>query len=153
MAIARVVSKRINEPKGKFSNALRVGGLLFISGQTGRLPDGAVGCKGDVVGQTRLALGRIQALCEAAGAGMTDILRLGVFCVQIADLDKIYSLWDEFFPGPPYPTDTFIGNVRLADPELLVEIEATVAIPKRTAKARPAARKAPTARAKAKKQR
>ncbi|MFN0043415.1 MAG: RidA family protein [Alphaproteobacteria bacterium] len=149
MAIARVISKRINEPKGRFSNALRVGDLLFISGQTGRLPDGAIGCKGDVVGQTRLALSRIQALCEAAGARMTDILRLGIFSVQIADLDKIYSLWDEFFPGPPYPTDTFIGNVRLADPELLVEIEATVAIPKRAAKAPSASRKAPAARTKA----
>ena len=139
MAIQRVVSPKIAEPKGKFSNAMRVGDLLFVSGQTGRHPDGTVGCKGDVTGQTRLAFSRVKALCEAAGAKMTDIVRLGIFCVQIADMEKIYSVWDEFFPGPPYPTDTFIGNVRLAHPELLVEIEATVAIPaKKAATAKPA---------------
>jgi enamine deaminase RidA (YjgF/YER057c/UK114 family) len=151
VAIQRVVSPKIAEPKGKFSNAMRVGDLLFVSGQTGRNSDGTIGCKGDVVGQTRLAFSRVRSLCEAAGAKMTDIVRLGIFCVQIADMEKIYSVWDEFFPGPPYPTDTFIGNVRLAHPELLVEIEATAAIPAR--KPIKAKRKAATKRRPARRRR
>jgi 2-iminobutanoate/2-iminopropanoate deaminase len=131
MSVERIISPKIKEPKGKFSNALRVGNLLFISGQTGRNPDGTIGAKGDVKGQARLALSRIKALCEAAGASMRDIARFGIFVVNINDGDKVYEVFDEFFDGPPYPTDTLLGNVRLAHPDLIVEIEATVAIPER----------------------
>jgi len=131
MPVERVTSPKIKEPAGKYSHAMRAGNLLFISGQTGRDPDGTITIKGDVKAQARMALSRIQELCRAAGAGMSDILRLGVFVVNIADGDKVYEVYDEFFKGPPYPADTLIGNVRLAHPDFLVEIEAVVALPGR----------------------
>ena len=124
----RVTAPGVSEHGVHWSQALRNGNLLFISGQTARLPDGRITALGDAKEQARVVLGRIRDLCLAAGATMDDILRLGIFVRDIRDVDRVYEVYDEFFSGPEYPTDTLIGGIQLAQPEFLVEIEATVAL-------------------------
>jgi 2-iminobutanoate/2-iminopropanoate deaminase len=124
----RVLSPNVAETGTHWSMALRAGNLLFISGQTSRQPDGSIGAPGDVAGQSRMALTKIQHLCEAAGATMEDIVKLTLLLRDIDDQDALYSVYPEFFSGRDFPTDTLIGNVHLARPEFLVEIEAIVAL-------------------------
>ena len=128
MPKVRLTSSNVAEPRGKWSHALRAGDLLFISGQTSRLPDGTITAQGDVREQARVALTRIRELCAAAGATMDAIVKLTILVKDIRDGDRVYEAYDEFFAGPDYPTDTLIGGVDLAEPEFLVEIEAIASL-------------------------
>lgn len=125
----RVLSPHVAETGTHWSQALRAGNILAISGQTSRLADGTIGAPGDVAGQARIAFTKIRHLCEAAGASMEDIIKLTLLLRDIDTQDQLYGVYPEFFSGDDYPTDTLIGNVHLARPEFLVEIEAWVAIP------------------------
>ena len=124
----RILSPNVAETGTHWSQALKTGNILFISGQTSRLPDGSAGAPGDVAGQARIAFTKIRHLCEAAGATMEDIVKLTLLLRDIDDQDALYSVYGEFFSGENYPTDTLIGNVHLARKEFLVEIEAIVAL-------------------------
>lgn len=125
----RILSPNVAETGTHWSQAIRAGNILSLSGQTSRLPDGSVGAPGDIAGQARIAFTKIRHLCEAVGASMEDIIKLTLLLREIDDQDALYSVYQEFFSGADYPTDTLIGNVHLARPEFLVEIEAWVAIP------------------------
>jgi 2-iminobutanoate/2-iminopropanoate deaminase len=125
----RVISPLVAETGTHWSMALKAANVLFISGQTSRQPDGSIGAPGDVAAQARIAFTKIRHLCEAAGASMEDIVKLTLLLRDIDDQDALYSVYPEFFSGKNYPTDTLIGNVHLALPEFLVEIEAIVALP------------------------
>ncbi len=125
----RVISPNVAEHGSHWSQALRANNLLFISGQTSRLPDGTITAIGDVKEQARVVFTRIRELCRAAGATMEDIVKLTILMVNIEDQGKVYEVYDEFFSGRDYPTDTLIGGINLARPEFLIEVEAIVALP------------------------
>ena len=70
---------------GAYSQAVRVGGLVFISGQIPLHPD-----TGELVGenaeaQIRRVFANLAALCDAAGGGINDIVKLNVYLVDLAD--------------------------------------------------------------------
>ena len=120
----RVKSPRVHEPPAKtFSQALRKGNHLFIAGQTARDPKGKVVGKGDAIRQARQVFRRIQALVEAAGGTLRDVLKLTVYITDIRDAAGVRAVRKEFFKGD-FPTSTLLCVAALADPDYLVEIEA-----------------------------
>jgi reactive intermediate/imine deaminase len=115
--------KGLNEPISHYTDAVRHGDLLFISGlapldETGKLVGGD-----DVAAQTRQIFLNMARILKAAGAGFEDVLRVTVYLTDIADRAKINPVRQEFF-GATRPASTLIGVNELVVPGMKVEIEA-----------------------------
>jgi 2-iminobutanoate/2-iminopropanoate deaminase len=117
----------LNEPVSHYTDAVRWGDLLFISGlapldQKGRLVGGD-----DVVAQTRQIFENMAKILAAGDAGFEDVLRVTVYLTDIADRTKINPVRQEFF-GHTRPASTLIGVNALVVPGMKVEIEAIVGL-------------------------
>ena len=123
----RVTSPRVPEPNLLYSQAFRAGDLLIMAGQVSVDQEGNLVGEGDIVAQTRQVWENIKALCEAAGATMDDVVKTTMYMVNVEDAAKVRHLREEYF-NEPYPASTLIGNIALARPELLIEIEAIVSL-------------------------
>ncbi|HEX4732858.1 MAG TPA: Rid family detoxifying hydrolase [Thermoleophilaceae bacterium] len=113
---------------GPYSHAVISNGLLFCSGQvpldpaTGELIDGGVG------DQTRRCLDNLSAVCEAAGAQLSDAVRLTVYAVDLpGDWADINDAYGSYFTSDP-PARAAIGVAALPK-GARVEIDAVVALP------------------------
>lgn len=111
-----------------WSNALRIGDELVMSGMTGHPATREAAESGEPLGayqQTLLVLNKIKALVEAAGGHIGNIYRLTVYVTQIADKDDVGRARQDFFAGQSvYPTSTLVEVSGLVFAELNVEIEA-----------------------------
>ena len=116
------------EPISHYTDAVRFGDLLFISGAAAFDSDGNVVGKGDVVTQTRVVLQNIRDALQAVGADMGDVLKVTVFLTDIGDRAAINPVRQEFF-GDAKPASTLFEVSALAVPDMLVEIEAVAGIP------------------------
>ena len=98
---------------------------LMVSGQTSVDGEGAPQHIGDMRGQMGLSLDNLQAVLEAAGMGLGDVVKLGVYTT---DLDAAMANFDllaqRFGPLGVRPPMTLLGVSRLALPPLMFEIEA-----------------------------
>ena len=109
---------------GPYSQAIRVGNLLFVSGQ---LPiDPATGLvPADVAAQTRQSLCNAKAILEAAGSSMDQVVKTTVFLSDIANFAPMNEVYAEFFTEP-YPARSAVA-VRDLPKGALVEIEVLAA--------------------------
>ena len=120
-------------PKGlaanpAFSPGVRVGELLFVSGQIAQGDDGQLVGAGDCAAQTRQVMARIRAIVEAAGATMSDVVKITTFLVNLDDYPAFSAVRSETFPDSP-PASSTVVVAGLVRPEFLVEVEAVVHIP------------------------
>lgn len=128
MAWKRILSSAVGEVEdGLWSNCIRAGDLLFVSGQVARSTTSA-NTAGEIVGdgeyeQSRYIFERIRHLVEAAGGKMSDIVKLNIYVVDIKKNREIWRARREFFSGD-FPTSTLVQVSALGRPEILVEIEA-----------------------------
>ena len=123
----------LNAPISHYTDAVRFGDLLFISGaapldEAGKLVGGD-----DVVAQTRQVFRNIEKILAAAGIGLGDVLKVTVYLTDIDDRARINPVRQEYF-GASRPASTLIGVSALAVPGMKVEIEAVAGIPPRTAR-------------------
>jgi 2-iminobutanoate/2-iminopropanoate deaminase len=122
--LKRITSREVAEPPPKsFSQCLVAGDTIYVSGQLARLEDGSVGGDGSMLSQATIALGRIKALLEAAGASMDDVAKLTIYVTDITKRPEINEARQKFFTGD-FPTSTLVEVSALAGPGLLIEIEA-----------------------------
>jgi enamine deaminase RidA (YjgF/YER057c/UK114 family) len=115
-------------PAGKtYSHCVIVeaGKTLYVAGQTSRDAQGNIVCKGDPAGQTRQTLENMKKVIEGAGGRMDDVAKTTVFITDIKYREAVGRVRREFFQGDP-PANTLLVVAGLADPALLVEIEAIV---------------------------
>jgi 2-iminobutanoate/2-iminopropanoate deaminase len=117
----------LSEPISHYTDAVRFGDLLFVSGAAPCDADGRVVGVGDVVEQTRQVLRNLRAILEIVGADLSDVLKVTVFLTNMADRTLINPVRQEFF-GDARPASTLIEVSALADPGMLVEIEAVAGI-------------------------
>ena len=128
MKIERVTSPHVAEPPpGRWSNALRVGDMLFISGMVSRAGDGRTIEGRDEYEQAKVIFGKIRSLVEAAGGAMTDVVKVTIYDVNIKNNTEVWRARQEFFDGD-FPCSTLVEVRSLASPEILVEIEAIACI-------------------------
>lgn len=111
-----------------FSPGVRVGELLFISGQVAQGNDGNTVGVGDCKAQTRQVMSRIRTIVEAAGASMADVVKITTFIIDIADYPAFSKVRSETFPNDP-PASSTVVVAGLVRPEFLVEVEAVAHIP------------------------
>jgi 2-iminobutanoate/2-iminopropanoate deaminase len=124
MDIKRITSPHVAEPPpGRWSNALRVGDMLFISGTVSRAPDGVTIQGNNEYDQAKIIFGKIRHLVETAGGAMTDVVKVTIYVVNIKKNTEVWRARQEFFTGD-FPCSTLVEVRNLATPEILVEIEA-----------------------------
>jgi 2-iminobutanoate/2-iminopropanoate deaminase len=124
MKIERITSPHVTEPPpGRWSNALRAGDMLFISGTVSRAADGVTIEGRNEYEQAKIIFGKIRHLVEAAGGGMSDVVKLTIYVVNIKQNTEVWRARQEFFSGD-FPCSTLVEVCSLATPEILVEIEA-----------------------------
>lgn len=124
MPKTRVTSPAVSEPPpGRWSNAIRAGEFLFVSGQVARSADGSRIEGAGEYEQSKLVFERIRALVEAAGATMDDVVKLTIFVVDIRKNTEVWRARREFFSGD-FPASSLVQVAALGSPEVLVEIEA-----------------------------
>ena len=125
----RVICAAVPDRPLLYSQAMKANGFVFLAGQGPIDAEDRLVGEGDVVAQARQAFLNIKALAEAAGAGMDDIVKLTVYLTDRANTAVVRPVRAEFFTAPDYPALTVVGNIGLASPEWLVEIEAVIALP------------------------
>ncbi|MFG1780696.1 RidA family protein [Micromonospora sp. NPDC049051] len=104
-----------------YARAVRVGPFISVAGTTAMGPDGPVGGP-DVAEQAREVLHRIRAALEEAGASLQDVVRTRVFVADVSEWERVGEVHSEFF-AEILPASTIV-EAKLADPRLLIEIEA-----------------------------
>lgn len=119
-----------SEPISHYTDAVRFGDLLFVSGIAPFDSDGEVVGEGDVVAQTRQVLQNLLNALRTVGADMSDVLKVTVFLTDVNDRAAINPVRQEFF-GDSRPASTLVEVSALVDPRMLVEIEAVAGIPER----------------------
>ena len=117
-----------SEPISHYTDAVRFGDLLFVSGIAPFDGEGNVVGDGDVVTQTRQVLQNLRDALRAVGADMGDVLKVTVFLTDVNDRAAINPVRQEFF-GDSRPASTLVEVSALVDPKMLVEIEAVAGIP------------------------
>ena len=124
MQIEKITSPKVPEPPpGRWSNALRVGDMLFISGTVSRAPDGVTIQGRDEYEQAKIIFAKIRHLVEAAGGAISDVVKMTIYVVNIKKNTEVWRARQEFFTGD-FPCSTLVEVRSLATPDILVEIEA-----------------------------
>ncbi len=109
-------------PAAPYSPAVRVGNLLFLSGQIGVVPGQGGGvAPGGIDAQTRQALENVRRLLETAGSAMERVVKCTVFLADIADYQAMNAVYRTFFPTDP-PARSAVAVAGLPA-NALVEIE------------------------------
>lgn len=110
---------------GPYSQAIKVGNLLFTSGQipinpaTGEIPEG-------VEAQAEQALTNVKNLIEAAGASIDNVVKTTVFIKDMNDFAAINAIYAKYFTEP-FPARSCVEVARLPK-DVLLEVETIVEI-------------------------
>jgi 2-iminobutanoate/2-iminopropanoate deaminase len=116
------------EPMSHFTDGVRGGGFLYVSGVIAVDADGRLVGGDDVVAQTRQVLENMRAILEAGGCGFEDVVKVTIFLTDIDDRPLINPLRQEAF-GSARPASTLVEVSRLVLPDAKVEIECVALVP------------------------
>lgn len=118
----------LSEPISHYTDAVRAGDLLFISGLVGVDGRGALVGGDDVAAQARQVFENMRAVLDEAGCRFEDVVKVTVYLTDVDDRPKINPVRRDFF-GDARPASTLVEASRLAVPGAKVEIEAVALIP------------------------
>ena len=117
-----IKTKNAPIPKGPYSQGIRVGNFVFISGQGPFDPDTGEPTGSDVESQTRQTLQNIKAIIEESGFSMQDAVSMMVFLKNVDDFPKMNEIYKDFFREKA-PTITIV-EANFVVPGVLVTIDA-----------------------------
>ena len=107
---------------GPYSQAVRFGKFLFISGQIPINPDTNETVKGSIEDQTTQVISNIKAILESAGMDLGDVVKTTLFLKSLEDFDKVNNVYKRFFKDNP-PARSTVEVSRLPK-DADIEIEA-----------------------------
>lgn len=116
-----------SNPDSPYSEAVKVGNLLFLAGQLGINRDNGELAPGGIQGETRQALENIKAIVEKNGGSMDQVPKCTVFLADIAEWASMNEVYVTYFPTNK-PARSAVGNSGLG-PDARVEIECIAALP------------------------
>jgi len=105
------------------SQGMRVGELLFVSGQVGIDEAGELVSLDDFDAQADQAFRNLSRVLEAGGSSLDRVVKVTIFLTDMTNFPKIVELRRRWFT-PPYPADTIVEVRSLYRPEVKLEIEA-----------------------------
>lgn len=113
---------------GPYSQAIRVGKLVYTAGQIALDPVTGIMVEGDIAAQTRQVLQNLQAVLEAAGTSLGNVVKTTVFLLDMAEFAAMNVVYGEFFTGkPPARSTVQVAALPLG---ARVEIEAMAVVRK-----------------------
>ena len=109
-----------------FSEAVRVGNLLFLAGKIGRTPGTRALAPGGIQGETKQTLENIREVLERRGSSMDRVVKCTVFLADISEWSAMNEVYVTFFPNnPPARSAMGVGGLAL---DARVEIECIAAV-------------------------
>ncbi len=117
-----------NAPKaiGPYSQAVKVGGLVFTAGQIALKPDGSF-LGGDIAGQTHQVMQNLSAVLAAAGSGVEHIVKSTCFLASMDDFAAFNEVYGSYLKGN-LPARSTVQVARLPK-DALVEVEVVARVP------------------------
>lgn len=106
---------------GPYSQGITIGDLIYTSGQLGLEAASGAFPEGGVAAQTAQSLRNVQAILEAAGSGLDQVVKTTVFLKDMNDFASMNEVYSTFFTKP-YPARSAVEVARLPK-DALVEIE------------------------------
>ncbi|HEX2994466.1 MAG: RidA family protein [Chloroflexota bacterium] len=108
-------------PIGAYSQGIRAGDFIFVSGQGPLDPATGKLIHGTIEEETARVLENIKLILEAGGATMADVVKAGVHLSDTADFEAFNKVYATYFPDPK-PARTTVGS-QLPRKDMLVEID------------------------------
>ncbi|MEQ6340926.1 MAG: RidA family protein [Gammaproteobacteria bacterium] len=97
---------------GTYSQAVKVGGTVYLSGQIPLVPETMEMVQGDIEAQIRRVFDNLQAVAEAADGSLADVVKLNVFLTDLAHFPVVNQVMASYFQEP-YPARAAIGVAAL----------------------------------------
>ncbi len=114
------------KPVGPYSQAIRAGGLLFVSGQGALDPKTGQPVRDSVEAEARQVMENLKAILEAAGSSLDRVVKSTCYVTDLADFQTFNKIYGEYFTQDP-PARTTIQAARLPlDFRVEVDVVATV---------------------------
>ncbi len=107
-----IQTDRAPQAIGTYSQAVRCGSTVYISGQIPLVPGTMQLVEGDMEAQIRRVLDNLSAVAEAAGGSLDDVAKLNVFLVDLAHFALVNEIMAGYF-NEPYPARAAIGVAAL----------------------------------------
>jgi 2-iminobutanoate/2-iminopropanoate deaminase len=117
----------LSEPISHYTDAVRAGNLLFVSGVVPVDEEGNLVGGDDVAAQARQVFANMGRVLEAAGAAFTDVVKVTIFLTDVDDRPLINPVRQEVF-GEARPASTLVEVPRLAIPGARIEVEAVAVV-------------------------
>jgi 2-iminobutanoate/2-iminopropanoate deaminase len=127
-----VTSAEAPAPAGPYSAGLRIGDLIFLSGQGGFDPDTGQLVSDDIAEQTAQTFRNIEVLLQAAGATLDDVVSCLVHLRDLAQFAEFNASYEKQFPGPVKPVRTTVRADLVADMRVEVTVIASKPQPEGT---------------------
>lgn len=108
-----------------FSPAVRVGGIIYLSGQIGNRIGTRELVAGGVGPETRQTLENIRTVLQAAGSSLAQVFKCTVFLADITDYSAMNEVYAGFFPGAPPARSTVAGSGLALGARVEIECMAT----------------------------
>jgi len=126
-----ILTDKAPRPVGPYSQGIKVGDFLFISGQVSLDPK-----TGEIMGetireQTRITLENIQAIVEAGGATMANVVKVTAILSDMSNFSAFNEIYQGFFQSPP-PSRICYAAELLGGGKLMVEIDAVAYLGERS---------------------
>ncbi len=115
-------------PGGRYAHVVKAGNLVWIAGQTARLPDGTIAGKGDAYTQSKQAIANLRTAIESVGGTLADIVKVTIFLTGEEHMEGSRRAQNEYVGENPPPASTMVIVKALAQPDLLVEKEAVAVV-------------------------
>ena len=96
-----------------FSDAVRVGNMLYLSGKIGNIPGTRQLAEGGIAGETRQAMENIKASLEKYGSSLDELVKCTVFLADIVEWEAMNEVYRTFFSADP-PARSALGTNGLA---------------------------------------
>lgn len=109
-SIARQTIRTDQAPEaiGTYSQAVRAGDTVYLSGQIPLVPETMTLVEGDIRAQIDWVFRNLAAVAEAAGGGLADVVKLNVYLTDLASFPVVNEVMAEYFTEP-YPARAAIG--------------------------------------------
>ena len=107
-----IESRRAPQAIGTYSQAVRAGDTVYVSGQIPLDPATGILISGDIEAEIRRVFENLRAIAEAAGGTLQDVVKLTIFLTDLACFPKINEIMATFFMAP-YPARAVVGVAAL----------------------------------------
>jgi len=112
MAREIISSRKAPQAIGTYSQAVKIGNTVYMSGQIPLVPETMEMVAGDIEQQIRRVFDNLSAVAEAAGGSLADVAKLNIFLVDLGNFARVNEVMAEYFTEP-YPARAAIGVASL----------------------------------------